>query len=541
MAAVTPKEILAISETLEGVYQRTTDELLINISKHFATDTALRTRWWEIKKLSELGALTEESVQIIARNTGIAPAEIRKAFLAVAEKACLDIDPQLKDAAAQGFLQSPGTEVVTSPAMQSILQSYIRQSVDRCNLVNTTMLQSTQAAYRKAVADTVMMDAQLSKAQDILNSATGALVTHTDTRQQAIRRAMNQMSDAGLTGFYDRAGRKWSPEAYVAMDIRTTAHNVAIDAIKTRQAEYGSDIFQVSAHAGARPLCYPYQNKFYSWGGSGGTFPDGNGDLHTYEPVSSTSYGEAAGLFGINCGHHPRVVIPCMTIPHDVPAQDETANKKEYEESQQQRALERKIREAKRKEEIAKASKDGDAEAARARVKGAQTQMRQFISDTGRQRRYDREQVGSSSQQLYSSGSGGKMALTGAKKTPGWETRHAEQYYEETRKRTSDVAKIAASTPFTQKAVQEIKNHIFSDAHLFRDGSVRRFDSDYDQAQAWERLQRGEGTELDTILLKHEYVELAQMRLHNYCYEDAHDIANKRYDWAKALLEKEGK
>lgn len=394
MAAVTPKEILAISETLESVYQRTTDELLINISKHFATETALRTRWWEIKKLSELGALTEESVRIIARNTGIAPAEIRKAFLAVAENACLDIDPQLANAAKQGLLQDPGTDTVTSPAIQSMLQSYIRQSVDKCNLVNTTMLQSTQAAYRKAVADTVMIDAQLSKAQDVLNSATGTLVAHTDTRQQAIRYAMNQMSDAGLTGFYDRAGRKWSPEAYVAMDIRTTAHNVAIDSIKTRQAEYGSDIFQVSAHAGARPLCYPYQNKFYSWGGSGGTFPDGNGDLHTYEPVSSTSYGQAAGLFGINCGHHPRVVIPGMTIPHDMPEQPKATNDQDYISSQQQRALERKIREAKRKEEIARASKDGDTEAASARVNGAQAQMRQFISQTGRQRRYDREQVG---------------------------------------------------------------------------------------------------------------------------------------------------
>ena len=68
-----------------------------------------------------------------------------------------------------------------------------------------------------------------------------------------------------------------------------------------------------------------------------------------YEPLNSTSYGEPAGLFGINCGHYPIPIIPGVTIPH---AQDfvqpKEQNDKQYAESQQQRALERKIRAAKR-------------------------------------------------------------------------------------------------------------------------------------------------------------------------------------------------
>ena len=34
------------------------------------------------------------------------------------------------------------------------------------------------------------------------------------------------------------------------------------------------------------------------------------------------------------------------------------------------------------------------------------------------------------------------------------------------------------------------------------------------------------------MLLKHEYVELTQMRLHGYDYDKAHDKANEYYNWA---------
>jgi len=33
------------------------------------------------------------------------------------------------------------------------------------------------------------------------------------------------------------------------------------------------------------------------------------------------------------------------------------------------------------------------------------------------------------------------------------------------------------------------------------------------------------------MLLKHEYVELTQMRLHGYNYYTAHRIAEKSYNW----------
>ena len=262
--ALTPADFLKISEPVEMVYSRTVDDLLINIAKHFKVDGWERTRYWEIKKLSEMGALTEESARIIAENTGMLPEEIEKAFLQVSERACLQIDPQLRDAAAKGLLQDPGTTAATSPLMRSMVQAYTDEAVDKMNMVNTTLLQSTRQAYLQSIT-TAVAEAQLEEAQMILDSEAFSVVTGVETRTRAIRKAMDQMARNGLTGFVDKAGRNWSPEAYSAMVVRTASHNAAIRAVRNRQEEYGGgDIFQVSSHPGARPLCYPYQGKFYS-------------------------------------------------------------------------------------------------------------------------------------------------------------------------------------------------------------------------------------------------------------------------------------
>lgn len=394
MAQLTPKDILEISEPVEAIYQRTVDELLINIAKHFKITGWERTRYWEIKKLSEMGALTEESVQIIAKNTGMLPEEIRKAFLQVSEKACLDIDPQLRDAAARGLLQDPGTSPTTSPLMRQMIQAYVDQAIDKCNMTNTTLLESTRQAYLLAVSQ-VASDEQLAEAGRILETESLEAVTGQETRVRAIRKAMDQLSNTGLTGFYDRSGRKWSPEAYASMVVRTTSHNAAIQAIRTRQEEYGGgDIFQVSSHPGARPLCYPYQGKFFSWSSGPGEFTDGAGHRQHYDNITDSSYGEPAGLFGINCGHHPIPIIPGFSYPQEKLEESKEENRKEYEQSQIQRAYERSIRKAKRDEEVAKAVGDEEMiKDARKKVKQEQARMRAFISETGRARRYDREAI----------------------------------------------------------------------------------------------------------------------------------------------------
>lgn len=386
---------LRLSEPVEAAYLDAVDALIINIARHLGTGKAFRTASWEVSKLADLGKLTDENARIINEAVKRVPEEIRKALDEASKDALETLEKAIQEAIAAGRIEEAPVDTV-----QAMLQELGQQAVQQVNLVNTVMLDSAQSAYTAAVQNAVkwvneaMSAEQVGAAQEILNAATAAVEIGTDTRREALRKAISQMADNGIYGFVDRAGRHWSPEAYINMDIRTTVHNAAIQSVRNRQQDYGSDIFQVSTHPGARPLCYPYQGKFFTWGSEGGTFTDGDGSRHSYKPISSTSYGQPAGLFGINCGHYPMPQIPGVTIPQDKQQQNKEANDKEYQESQQQRALERSIREAKRKQAAFKAAGLDDAAVDMAQaIRDRQAAMREFIKETGRTRRYDRESI----------------------------------------------------------------------------------------------------------------------------------------------------
>lgn len=387
---ITPQKIQDLADPIESVYIHMVDELMVNIGRHITAPTWTHTAAWEIQKLSELGQLTQENAAIINAWIKQMPQEIRDTMEATRAAALDRLEKQLEQAAQDGYITPPARD-----STLQVLEEYAMQAADHLNLVNTTMLRSSVDQYTRAVALTQQeydkLMAQQEATQTILNEAAGNVATGAETRLVAMRRAIKQISDEGLTGFIDRAGRHWTPEAYVNMDIRTTVHNVAIQATKNRMEDYGTQVFQVSSHAGARPGCYPYQGKFYSWDNTAGSVPLGNGTMVDYEPLNSTTYGQPAGLFGINCGHYPIPIIPGVTIPHGADnIQPEEENEKAYAEAQEQRALERKIREAKRVVEMA-----GDAATKedRAKVRELQKQMREFTERTGRTRRYDRESI----------------------------------------------------------------------------------------------------------------------------------------------------
>lgn len=395
MAKLDKLTALRLSEPVEDAYLECIDRLIANIAKHLGTGKAFRTADWEVRKLAELGQLTTENARIINEATKRVPMEIRLALEESSAIALRDLESLIDKAIKEGAIeQAPVDSTV------ELVESMMSRAIEQANLTNATLLESSRAAYLRVVSEVVQWEELnigiLSKAfvKDVANQAAIAVVSGTETRTQALKKAIAQLVERGLFGFVDVSGRHWSPEAYMGMVIRTTSHNTAIDSVRVKQQDYKSDIFQVSQHPGARPLCYPYQGKFYSWSGASGTFTDGNGVKHRYTGIQSTSYGKPAGLFGINCGHYPLPQIPKVTIPQDKPVQDKKENDRLYRESQQQRAYERDIRNAKRKREaFAKAGLDDAAKKQEAVIRARQDRMREFIKRTGRTRRYDREQI----------------------------------------------------------------------------------------------------------------------------------------------------
>lgn len=407
---LTPKQILELSEPVGLMYADAASALLINLAARLKITDDLGTSIWRLEKLSEIGALTQESVQIIARITGKKDELIETALAKAGMTAGVDVDTAIKNATRVGFLSGQATTLETSEAVARVIKSYTGQAVRDTNLVNTVMLESTLAQYRLAVQQIVNArtraerllsaagEANVQKALDFtqrqLNAATGRVLLGTTSITQAVRDTIKNLAESGITGFIDRAGRQWSPEAYVNMDVRTTVHNTAVHAQRERAGEHGVYTFQITSHPGARPLCEPYQGGIYSWDGSAGTVYDLDGNGYAYEPIQATSYGEPAGIFGINCGHDPETFVDGYSIPRYGPTEDKEENDRLYRETQQQRAYERDVRHAKTEAAALKAAGDEEGfRKAAQKVKAREDRLNTFIREKNLQKRVYATQV----------------------------------------------------------------------------------------------------------------------------------------------------
>ena len=397
-----PRFIEEMGWRMGEVYAAVTDQLLINLAKHFQyikEGMEPGGAWqYQVRKLAEVGQVTRESEAIILKMLGGADQALQEVLEESIKDGLKGVEKPLKKAAEKGLLLGQGfLPPEVAPNQMQAFRAFYNQSADKLNLVNTVMLESTQNAYQATISDItgqIMLNAQMEVTQGILNTETGKVVSGVSSINQAIRNGVKRMVDNGITGFIDHGGHHWSPEAYVTMDIRTTMANTARAAVLERNAEYGNDLYQVSHHDGARPLCYPWQGKVISDQNRSRDVVDDEGNtVHVYAQ-SETSYGEPAGLFGINCGHYPIPFIPGFSRIRP-PEQNKEQNDKEYEESQKQRELERKLRYEKRDLAVLKAqgASEDEIKAQRLRVKNARTNLDDFCEETGRARRTGREKT----------------------------------------------------------------------------------------------------------------------------------------------------
>lgn len=387
-----PDFLNVLGDEMGRVYEECHDRLLINLVRHFRYlkpgEQPGGAFQYQAQKLAEFGQVNAESVDIIRGMLKDADPTLANSLEAAILDALEDVEPELRKAAEAGLLGGEAPPEV-SPRTMGAFETYYRQSADRLNLVNTVMLESTGDAYRETVSDIVN---RMQRAQTIVDAATGKVVSGVESFNQALKQATQQMVANGITGFVDHGGHRWRPETYVAMDMRTTFHNVSRAAFWERNEEYANDLYLVSQHPGARPLCYPWQCKVISRQDEARDVPDGAGNpVHVYAQ-SETTYGEPAGLFGINCGHHPMLFVPGATMVPEV-RQDEAENARTYAESQKQRGLEREFRKARLDLDVAKAQgadKD-ELDKLRGRLKDADERLNRFEQETGRRRRRERE------------------------------------------------------------------------------------------------------------------------------------------------------
>ena len=351
------------------VYLAIEEQILLNIAKRLKEHKSLLTEddihSWESLKLAELGSLTQSNIITIAKHSGLAIDAISKMLQKAGYTTVEEFENDLQEAVRQGKLIQP-PPIADSTVLTSILAAYQAQAQDVFNLVNTTMLGQAEQAYI-----------------DILNETTGKVLTGVSTPQEALREAAGKWAEKGVPALVDKAGRKWSTEAYINMVTRSMVSKVSNEMQTARFQEYGVDLVEISSHADSRPSHIPFQGNIYSISGKSTKYP----------PLSETGYGTIEGIGGINCRHVLYPFIEGLSVRR-FPKYDEAETKKRYAESQKQRYLERRIRQAKREKAMMEAMGDDEGiKKAAAKVRERQAVMREFIRRTERTRRYEREQI----------------------------------------------------------------------------------------------------------------------------------------------------
>lgn len=371
---MTNAEISRLSAPVVQAYRDCEDEILQLIGKQLGKYKKLGdTSKWRIRQLARAGEINRKAIDIINSYAGGIDTEAYEAIIAAAEGEVGVLDEAMLNLLSEsgamtddvrGMLEAFERQSVQELNVKNaeIAGGYAKALTERFNLVNTVMGYQATSSFIQAV-NSIYNDRE--KVVGELNAGAMAVVSGTESLNEATRRTIHRLAQKGIPGFVDKAGREWSPEAYVKMDLRSTLGNTARAAQDARCDAYGISLIAVSSHMGARPKCAPYQGRIFSRDGCTfahevrGTTKDGAGNDIEYIPLSETSYGEPDGLFGINCGHQQYPFIPGVNIQRYYPY-DEEQNAKVYEQTQKQRAMERKIRADKR--ECMMLQENGDEE-----------------------------------------------------------------------------------------------------------------------------------------------------------------------------------
>ena len=96
-------------------------------------------------------------------------------------------------------------------------------------------------------------------------------------------------------------GRNWDFSKLMKRRLRDSIRENALTHAEYLAQELNTNVYQVSEHQGARPLCSQDQGKIFS--DDARELVDFRGNIVQVESWSNSTYGQPAGLFGFNCRH----------------------------------------------------------------------------------------------------------------------------------------------------------------------------------------------------------------------------------------------
>ena len=270
-----------------------------------------------------------------------------------------------------------GVDLKQPNTMSQLINAFQLQTAGQLKNLTKTM------GFKNTVLGTTGVLNAYQREMDLalLKVATGAF-----SYDQAVNDCVHRLAQSGLRSIDYESGRTYQIDTAVRMSVRTGMSQLAGKVMEANLASTGQDLVITSQHAGSRPEHVPWQNKVFSYSGKSKKYPDF---------VSSTGYGTAGGLKGVNCTHD---FYPfwegSSVIPEDIEYDEEY-----YKNTQKQRKMERDIRATKREIEAQKAI-GGDTKELKSKLRKQTTEYHSFSDSVGIRAKDNRLRVASGTSDL---------------------------------------------------------------------------------------------------------------------------------------------
>ena len=484
-----------IAEGLKIIYGRARERMLRNVSSRVAR--GIKQYGWAEQKASEVLA---------------AHAELQRDL----ERAQTQREKLLNNVMDRAYMQ--GNNKFRND-MRSIIgdTAHVSPNSMKAGYILADLNNNLNAAERRILRQ---FD---DKYADVIGSVSSEMATGVMNTRQAVGDALTAFADEGITGFVDRGGHHWTLENYSEMAVLTAIERSTLAGYVDTMEEYGYDLAIIDGHAGACPICAAWEGVIVSVSGDNPDYP-------------SLDDAENDGCFHPRCMHGITTYYPGISHepaggfrnePREI--EDEAP---EYTARSKQRYMERMIRKYKDRAIVAQTPQQKLM--ATNKVKQWEEALDSLIESQPNEnylyRHRSREAASVKATQTGAKLEDGSTT----KPTQNWKENHAIRYYKEVASRAEyvDARRIAEHTSeFTVQELEDIRKHMFVNVQQFTYEEPHKFYCSYEQSQAWQRLTDGKGTPSDILMLRHENEELTIMKEKGYYQDEAHVLANQKYDW----------
>lgn len=364
---LTPDYLDTLPDAAAELWQQVEDAILRDIARRIGALDELEpltpTTQWQAWRYEQVQACHQDVLSLLAKYSGKSREVIRQTLLDAALTTLASDDAVYRAAG----LEPPPVE--RSEALNNLLNAGYRQTLGTWRNLTATTAHTVTGEFEHA-----------------LDRAWLQVSSGTFSYDVAIRRAVDGLA-AHMNGITYPSGHKDTLEVAVRRAVLTGTNQTCAKLQMARAEEIGCEYVEVSAHAGARPEHAAWQGKVYHVGGAIEL------DGVRYEDFeTATGYGTGEGLCGWNCRHSFYPFFPGVSRRlYDEAALGRLAAKTveyggklytEYEITQMQRALERRVRKAKR-QFLAEDAAGVDTTRASARLRDVRRALNDFVAATG--------------------------------------------------------------------------------------------------------------------------------------------------------------